>query len=101
MKALSLTAVQTNLYSVHAAINILIHINGTNILIDILGGSHYTPIPDTLTVDETDISLVTGKMRSTVLNDNVVETGGTMILRSDSLTVATQADTAGWCLELK
>lgn len=54
------------------------------------------PIPETLTVDETDISLVTGKIRNTGISDKEVEAGTSMVLRSDAFSVAIQADTAGW-----
>jgi len=58
-----------------------------------LGGEQYVPIPDGQPDQETDVSLVTGKLRSTGIND--VETGSALLPRDEALTVATSAQSAG------
>ncbi|WAR24696.1 DPH2-like protein [Mya arenaria] len=63
------------------------------------GGNHFKPIPDTLVTDDTDISLVTGRLRFTGLGD--VEAGTAVMVRDDSLTVATQAESAGEYLGMR
>jgi hypothetical protein len=61
----------------------------------VLGGSHHQSIPDTFHQDETDISLVTGKIRTLGHGDDNIETGQSLVLRSEAMTVATQAESAG------
>lgn len=59
------------------------------------GGSRYHPIPEKLAGNETDVSLVTGKLRTLGQGDTDVKTGTSIVLRSEAMTVATQADSAG------
>lgn len=65
------------------------------------GGAYYRPLPEIANQLETDISLVTGKVRTLGHGDSCVETGTTMMLRSDAMTVATQADSAGEFLGMR
>ncbi|XP_045160185.2 2-(3-amino-3-carboxypropyl)histidine synthase subunit 2-like [Mercenaria mercenaria] len=64
-------------------------------------GSHHQAIPDTVHHEEGDVSLVTGKIRTLGYQDNNVETGTAVVLRSDAMTVATQADSAGEYLSMR
>lgn len=65
------------------------------------GGSQYHPVPDSLPENETDISLVTGKLRNLGKGDNDVETGTAVVLRSEAMAMTTQADTAGQYLSMR
>ncbi|KAL4237095.1 Diphthamide biosynthesis protein 2 [Mactra antiquata] len=65
------------------------------------GGSYYKPIPDSILTEETDVSLITGKIRTLGQSDHTVETGTAVVLRSDAMAVATQAENAGEFLELR
>ncbi|KAH3697607.1 2-(3-amino-3-carboxypropyl)histidine synthase subunit 2-like [Dreissena polymorpha] len=66
------------------------------------GGSHHMPVPDKVTGEETDVSLVTGRIRrSGVAGDVAMETGSALMVRDDTLTVATQAQSAGEYLSMR
>ena len=60
------------------------------------GGSHHLPVPETLPdTEETDVSLITGKLRRLGEGDvNNIETGTALVLKTDNMVVANQAETA-------
>ena len=59
------------------------------------GGSHHLPVPDSLPdADETDVSLITGKLRRLGEGGGDIETGTTLVLKEDNMVVANQAESA-------
>ena len=59
------------------------------------GGSYHVEIPETVSGnEETDMSLITGRLRRVGQGDNSVETGTAVVLRNDNMALASQADTA-------
>lgn len=66
------------------------------------GGSHHASIPETICEsEETDVSLITGRLRRLGEGDTNTETGTAVVLKSDNMAVATQAESASEFLEMR